>query len=153
MQVQGNRHKLRALYLALCVLQLIITGLGLALAHHVEQSYSRNIAYERMVNAEGRAVTELAALALAAMPQDLSLDDASGSQNWSQVQYACTLFVAKAQELLQESERENSPLARSTAKLRSLIADMSEVARQQQLAADAGLHGDGPRLRAQIGQP
>jgi signal transduction histidine kinase/CheY-like chemotaxis protein len=150
MQAPGNRRKLRTLYLALCALQLAMTGLGLALAHYVAQSYSRNIAYERMVNAESRAVTELMALALASTPQDLSLDDAAGSQNWAQMQYACTVFLAKARELLHDSERGNSPLARSEAELRSLIADMSEVARQQQLAADAGLHGDGPRFRAYL---
>jgi diguanylate cyclase (GGDEF)-like protein len=150
MQVQGNRRKLRVLYLALCTLQLVLTGLGLALAHHVEQSYSRNIAYERMVSAESRAVTQLVALALASTPQDLTLDDAAATQNWSEKQYACTLFVAKVQELLPEAERENSPLAQSKAELRTLITDMSEVARQQQLAADASLRGDGPRLRAYL---
>jgi diguanylate cyclase (GGDEF)-like protein len=150
MQAHGNRHKLRALYLALCALQLLITGLGLTLAHNVEQSYSQNIAYERMVNAEGRAVTELAALALASTPQDLSLDDSAGPQNWSEKKYACTLFIAKAQDLLQDSQKENSPLARSEAELRSLIADMSEVARQQLLAAAASAQGDAPRLRAYL---
>ena len=62
--MHGNRHKLRALYLALCMFQLVITGMGLALARYVEQSYSRNLTYERMVNTESREVTELAGLAL-----------------------------------------------------------------------------------------
>jgi diguanylate cyclase (GGDEF)-like protein len=127
----------------------VIMGMGLALARYVEQSYSRNLAYEKMVNAENREVTVLVGLALAAAPQDPSLDDAPGPAALAQVQYAAGIFLDKTRGLLKESEQlKDSPLARSRPDLRSLIADMNELVLQQQLASEAALHGDAPQLRA-----
>jgi hypothetical protein len=70
-----HRHKLRLFYLALCASQLVVTGMGLAVAYQVLDSYSRDISYESSLNAARRVVTELEVLARVASPQALTLDD------------------------------------------------------------------------------
>jgi hypothetical protein len=101
-----NRDKLRLLYVALCTAQLIIMGLGLAVAYQIEKSYSRNIAYENSVNAEHQAMDQLEVFARAASPEILALDDnSSGPGQLSQISYSSGLFLRKAQDLLYQSER------------------------------------------------
>ena len=99
--INGNRHKLRLLYWVLCACQLVVTGMGLALAFQVETSYSQNIDYEKSVNSEHRAVDELEIYARAASPQTLALDDdSSDPTQLSQINYASGIFLRKAQALL-----------------------------------------------------
>lgn len=84
----GNRSKLRNFYLALCVSQMAVMAMGLTTAYQVERSYSQNIEYERIVNAERQRVDELEVLVHAASPEAGVLDDnASGPDQLSEVAY------------------------------------------------------------------
>src|SRR5580692_10073705 len=134
--MSGNRNKLRLLYGALCAAQLIVMGMGLVVAYQIERSYSRNIEYEKTVNDEHRAIDELEIYARAASPETLALDDStSGPSQLTQITYASGIFLRKAQDLLDESERSpNSPLARSQPDLKTLISEMGMVTQQSRLA-------------------
>src|SRR5580692_9412608 len=98
--MSGDRNKLRLLYGALCAAQLLVMGMGLVVAYQIEKSYSRNIEYEKTVNSEHRAIDELEVYARAASPETLVLDDsASGPSQLTQIAYASSIFLRKAQEL------------------------------------------------------
>ncbi|HTX14164.1 MAG TPA: EAL domain-containing protein [Candidatus Baltobacteraceae bacterium] len=137
--MNGNRQKLRLLYLALCAAQVIVTGLGLAVAYQVHKSYSRNIEYERSVNSEQRAVSELQLLARIASPESVELDDdSSGASQFSQVRYSSALFLRQVQKLRDEATKDpGSPLVQSREDLDALVKQMTMVAQQSQLASDA----------------
>jgi diguanylate cyclase (GGDEF)-like protein len=137
--MNGNRQKLRLLYLALCVAQVIVTGLGLAVAYQVHKSYSRNIEYEQSVDSEHRAISELQSLARVATPESVELDDDSdGSSQFSQVRYSATLFLRQVQKLRDEAKADpHSPLAQSKDDLDALAEQMTMVAQQSQLASEA----------------
>src|SRR5579862_4231585 len=130
--MNGNRHKLRLLYLALCACQLVVTGLGLAVAYQVHRSYSQNIDYERSVNAEHRAVSELQSLARVASPESLELDDgSSGPSQYSQIRYSSAIFLRKVKALRDEADSDpRSPLVRSRDDLDALISQMGVVAKE-----------------------
>jgi len=127
-------------------------AMGLALASQVQQSYSRNIDYEKSVNAERRAIDELEVFARAASPETLALDDDSSNlSQLSQITYASGIFLRKAQELLKQSEQSpDSPLARSDSDFRELIAQMDMVARQSGLAGEALAQHDASLARARL---
>ena len=150
--MNGNRHKLRLLYLALCTCQLVVTGLGLAIAYQVHHSYSRNIDYERSVNDEHRAVSELQSLARVASPESLALDDDSdGSSQFSQIRYSAAIFLRKVKELRDEADRDpHSPLVRSRDDLDALTSQMNMVAQQSQLAGQALDQHNIPESRARL---
>ena len=150
--MNGNRHKLRLLYLALCTCQLVVTGLGLAIAYQVHRSYSRNIDYERSVNAEHRAVSELQSLARVASPESLALDDDSnGTPQFSQIRYSSGIFLRKVKELRDEADSDpHSPLVRSRDDLDALKTQMDMVAQQSQLAGEALDHHNIPESRARL---
>ncbi len=150
--MKGNRNKLRFLYLALCAAQLVVTGMGLAVANQVQNAYSKNIEYEKSVNAEHRAIDELEVFARAASPETLALDDSSsGPSQLSQVTYASGIFLRKAKQLVSDSESSpNSPLFRSRSDVQALVAEMGMVAEQSRLAGEAWAHGDGPLANARL---
>jgi diguanylate cyclase (GGDEF)-like protein len=150
--MNGIRNKLRLFYLGLCVSQLVVMGLGLAVAYQVQRSYSRNIDYETSVNAGHRALDELEVFARAASPESLALDDnSSDPSQLSQVAYASRIFLQKAQELQNESERSpGSPLVRSQPDLRTLISQMNMVAAQSRLAGEAWAQNDSALARARL---
>jgi diguanylate cyclase (GGDEF)-like protein len=137
--MNGNRQKLRLLYLALCAAQVIVTGLGLGVAYQMHRSYSRNIEYEQSVNSEHRAISELQSLARVASPESLELDDdSSGSPQFSQIRYSSTLFLRQVQKLRDEAKTDpHSPLVQSKDDLDALVAQMTMVAEQSQLASEA----------------
>lgn len=147
-----NRHKLRLLYLALCTAQLIVTGMGLAVAYQVHRSYLRNIEYESSVNSEHRAISELQSLARVASPESLELDDDSdGSSQFSQIRYSSTIFLRKVQKLRDEADRDpRSPLVRCKQDLDSLTSEMTMVAQQSQLAGAAFDKHNVPESRAHL---
>ena len=148
----GNRHRLRLFYLALCISQLIIMGLGLTVAYQVQRAYSQNIEYEKSVNADRRSIDELEIFARSASPELLALDDgSSGPTQFSQIAYAAGLFLRKAQELLKDSEGSaSSPLFHSQSDVRALITDMNSVAEQSRLAGEAWSAGDSDLARARL---
>jgi diguanylate cyclase (GGDEF)-like protein len=150
--MNGNRHRLRLLYLTLCVSQLVVTGMGLAIAYQVHKSYSRNIEYETSVNFEHRAISELQSLAHVATPESLELDDdSSGSPQFSQIRYSSAIFLRKLQELHDEAAKDqHSPLLRSKDNLDALAAQMTMVADQSQLANDAMRKNDIAGSRAHL---
>ncbi|HUA01142.1 MAG TPA: EAL domain-containing protein [Candidatus Aquilonibacter sp.] len=150
--MNGNRNKLRLLYLALCGAQLIVTALGLAVAYQVHESYSRNIEYERSVNREQRAISELQSLARNASPESLELDDDSaGSAQFSQIRYASTLFLRQLQKLRDEADQDPlSPLMRSKDDLGALATQMAMVAEQSRLAGEALDRHEIPESRAHL---
>ena len=127
-----NRHRLRLLYIALCGAQLLVTGLGLAVAYQMQRSYSRTIAYEKVVGEKRRAIDELAVYARSTSPESLDLDNqSSGPAQLPQIQYASKIFLRKDQELLDEAEHTpNSPLALVESDLQELKAQMQMVAAQ-----------------------
>lgn len=57
--MRSNRWKIRAFYVALCLVQLEITGRGLALAYYIERSYSRNIEYETTVRVKQQILSSV----------------------------------------------------------------------------------------------
>lgn len=150
--MSGHRHKLRVFYLALCASLLIVTGMGLTIAYQVLFSYSRDIRYENALNAARKSITELEVLARVASPQSLALDDeTSGPTQLQQIDYASTLFLPKAQALLDESEHvKDSPLAHSQDHLQALISEMSAVRDQSRLVGEAWAKHDGPLARARL---
>jgi diguanylate cyclase (GGDEF)-like protein len=148
----ASHVKLRRFYIALCAAQLVITGMGLALAYQVERSYSLNVDYEKSVNAEHQAINELEVYARDAKPERVTLDDStSGPSQLSQIDYASKLFLKKARNLLDQSDREpNSPLVHSQADLRTLISEMGMVADQNRLAQEAWAQQNEPLFRARL---
>lgn len=150
--MNGNRHKLRLLYLTLCVAQLLVTCLGLAVAYQVHKSYTRNISYERAVNSELRAVSELESLARVASPENFELDDdSSGAAQFSEIRYASAIFLKKVKALRDEANAgPHSPVARSIGDFDNLAAQMNMVAQQSQLAADALERHDVAEWRAHL---
>ncbi|HEX4075407.1 MAG TPA: EAL domain-containing protein [Candidatus Acidoferrales bacterium] len=150
--MNGNRQKLRLLYLALCVSQLVVTGLGLAVAYQVHRSYSQNIDYESSVNAEHRAVSELQSLAHVASPESVELDDdSSGASQFPQIAYSSTIFLRKVRKLRDEADSNpHSPLVRSRDDLAVLDSQMTMVAQQSQLAEQALDRHNMAELRAHL---
>lgn len=137
--MSGNRSKLRNFYLLLCASQLIVMGMGLAVAYQVERSYSQNIEYEKTVNADRRTIDELEVLARAASPEIATLDDSSsGPGQLSEVEYASSLFLKKAQGLLENIKSSpSSPLAKSKSDVQAMISQMAMVSEQSHLAGEA----------------
>jgi diguanylate cyclase (GGDEF)-like protein len=134
-----NRHRLRLLYIALCAAQLLVTGLGLAVAYQVQRSYSRTIDYEKLVSDKRRAIDQLTVYARSTSPESLDLDDqSSGPAQLSQIQYAAKIFLRKNQDLLDEAESApDSPLARADSDLQELKSQMEMLADQSRLAGVA----------------
>ena len=126
--------------------------MGLALAYQVEQSYSRNIDYEKSVNSEHRAIDELTIYARAASPETLALDDnSSDPSQLSQITYASEIFLRKAQVLLEESQRSSdAPVARAQTDLREMIGQMRMAVQQSNLAGEALVVHDGALARARL---
>lgn len=150
--MSGNRNKLRLLYGALCAAQLIVMGMGLVVAHQIENSYSRNIESQKRVNSARRAINELEIYARSASPETLALDDnTSGPSQLARIAYSSGLFLRKAQALLDESEHlRDSPLVRSQPDLKMSISEMDMVAQQSRLAAEAWRQSDGALARARL---
>lgn len=150
--MSGHRRKLRLFYLAVCASQLVVTGMGLAVAYQVLNSYSRDISYEISLNTARRTLTEMEVLARAASPERLTLDDeTSGPAQLLQVDYACNLFLPKAQALLDQSEHvPNSPLGHSQSHLQFLISEMDMVKEQSRLAGEAWAEHDTALARARL---
>ena len=147
-----NRHRLRVLYLALCAAQLLVTGLGLAVAYQVQRSYSRTIDYEKLVSDKRRAIDELAVYARVTSPESLDLDDqSSGPAQVSQIDYAAQIFLRKTQDLLNEASRDpNSPLLRSMSDLNDLKSQMQMLSQQSHLAGEAWAQNDSSLARARL---
>lgn len=147
----GNRQKLRIFYLFLCGAQLLVTGMGLAVAYQVQRSYARNIDDEKAVNEEHRAVNELETLARVVAPGSLSLEDDTVPSQISETTYTAKLFLRKAQDLLNESVNSpKSPVARSRSDLKALVSEMNMVAAQSQSAGEAWQQRDLPLARARL---
>jgi diguanylate cyclase (GGDEF)-like protein len=133
-----NRHKLRVLYLALCAAQLVIMGTGLAVAYQIQQSYARNIEYESSVNAEHRAINELEVFARVTSAGTVAPTKDSVLSQISQTNYSSKIFLRKAQDLLDDSERlPGSPVGKSHSDLQALIAQMNIVTEQIAMAQKA----------------
>ena len=146
-----NRHKLRVLYLVLCAAQLAIMGIGLTVAYQIQRSYSRTIDYEGSVNAEHRAINELEVLARVTSTGTAAPTDDSVLPQISQTDYASKIFLRKAKDLLDESERQpTSPLGRSHSDLQALIDQMNMVGQQMKLAQEALAQRDTLLVRARF---
>ncbi len=150
--MSGHRFRLRVFYLALCASQLIVTGMGLAVAYQVLLSYTRDIRYETALNRARGAITELEVLARVASPQSLALDDGTaGPAQLQQIDYASNLFLPKAQALLHESQQTgDSPLGRSQDHLKSVISAMNVVREQSRLAGEAWTRHNDALARARL---
>lgn len=132
-----GKNRLRALYIALCIFQLVVMSAGLLVGYRIEKSYSTSIENEIRVNAQRRELIELAALADAAAPPSMDADDIERDEQISSIQSAATLFISKVELLIQQSSLRDSPLSSSGDEFRKMVRDMGDIVLQVRLAAQA----------------